>query len=100
MGSVAVEVLDEDVSAVRLEGNAIYTVHMSAPLHTEVEVIIACIPSPLLITEFWITIFFDRYVSQPSVFLASFSLLLYPEISIPSKSTSDEFATSWYHCGE
>lgn len=40
-----------------------------------------------------------RYVSQPSVFLAGLADLLLPKMSMLSKRTDVELATSVYHCG-
>ena len=49
--------------------------------------------SPLLILLFWITILLLLYVSQPSVFLATFALTLAPLMEIFENTTSELFAT-------
>ena len=46
------------------------------------------------------TTFDDRYTSHPSVFFATFLLILYPLISSESNTTSVEFATKLYLHGK
>lgn len=47
--------------------------------------------SPLFTTLSWMTMLLLRYVSQPSVFLATFALWLYPLMSMLSNTTSVVF---------
>lgn len=49
-------------------------------------------PSPLLITEFMMVTSVERYVSQPSVFLATLALEEKPEMSKLLNTTFEEFA--------
>jgi hypothetical protein len=89
MGAITKHVLDQEIGAIGFESDAICIRSVS---WQQIQVHFNS-PSPLFTCEFWIVRSELRYVSQPSVFFATFLLTLSPAMLILSKITLVELAT-------